>query len=50
VAFNIMVPAMLFTKVASTLAVSTDWALLGLPLAAVLQVPPQPEPASKPCP
>ena len=33
-----MVPAMLFTKVASTLAVSTDWALLGLPLAAVLQV------------
>lgn len=38
VAFNIMLPCMLFTKVGATLAATSDWSLLGIPLAATMQV------------
>ena len=38
VAFNVMLPCMLFTKVATTLANSTQRSLLAVPLIALLQV------------
>ncbi|CAL8465949.1 g5485 [Coccomyxa elongata] len=38
VAFNVFIPCMLFSKVASTLATQPDLSLLAIPLVAVLQV------------
>lgn len=38
VAFNVFIPCMLFSKVASTLATQPDISLLAIPLVAVLQV------------
>lgn len=39
VAFNVFIPCMLFSKVASTLAKQPNLSLLAIPLVAVLQVP-----------
>ena len=38
VSFNVLIPCMLFTKVAATLAESHDWTLLAIPAVAVIQV------------
>ncbi len=38
VAYTAMIPCMLFTKCAATLASSRSWVLITLPLTAVLQV------------
>jgi len=40
VAYTAMIPCMLFTKCAATLASSRSWVLITLPLTAVLQVTP----------
>ena len=42
VAYTAMIPCMLFTKCAATLASSRSWVLITLPLTAVLQVTPPP--------
>ena len=42
VAFNMFIPCMLFTKVASTLSAKPDVSLLALPALAIIQVPSQP--------
>jgi len=38
VAFNIMLPCMLFTKVAATLATNFQWSMFVIPMLALFQV------------